>query len=95
MVFAALDFLFLAATQERKPRRRLWSTGTPACAFLAKEPWLFESIRVLDNLGQAAYLAVMKGRQRFRKKKSLARPWWDTKSRPGFRCYPVCTIAFY
>ena len=32
---------------------------------------------------------------RFRRKKAAARSWVNRKFRPGFRGYPVATVAFY
>jgi hypothetical protein len=37
----------------------------------------------------------VKRKQRFGKRKALARSWVDRKFRPGFRGYPIATIAFY
>ena len=37
----------------------------------------------------------MKRKPRFGKRKALARSWVDKKFRPGFRGYPIATIAFY
>ena len=43
----------------------------------------------------AGYIARVKRKQRFGKRKALARSWVDRKFRPGFRGYPIATIAFY
>lgn len=37
----------------------------------------------------------MKRKSRFRRKKAPARSWLNRKFRPGFRGYPVATVAFY
>jgi hypothetical protein len=37
----------------------------------------------------------VKRKPRFDKRKALARSWVDRKFRPGFRGYPIATIAFY
>jgi len=37
----------------------------------------------------------VKRKPRFGKRKARARSWVDRKSRPGFRGYPIATIAFY
>jgi hypothetical protein len=37
----------------------------------------------------------VKRKPRFGKRKALARSWVDRKFRPGFRGYPIATIAFY
>ena len=37
----------------------------------------------------------MKRKPRFGKRKALASSWVDRKFRPGFRGYPIATIAFY
>jgi hypothetical protein len=42
-----------------------------------------------------AYIARVKRRQPFGKKKALGRSWVDRRFRPGFRGYPVATVAFY
>jgi hypothetical protein len=41
------------------------------------------------------YIARVKRKPRFGKSKALARSWVDRKFRPGFRGYPIATIAFY
>ena len=41
------------------------------------------------------YIARVKRKPRFGKRKTLARSWVDRKFRPGFRGYPIATIAFY
>jgi hypothetical protein len=42
-----------------------------------------------------AYIARVKRRQPFGKKKAPARSWADKRFRPGFRGYPIATVAFY
>jgi hypothetical protein len=37
----------------------------------------------------------VKRKPRFGKRKALARSWVDRRFRPGFRGYPIATIAFY
>ncbi|HXA85561.1 MAG TPA: hypothetical protein VNZ47_10815, partial [Candidatus Dormibacteraeota bacterium] len=37
----------------------------------------------------------MKKNKGFRKKRPPNRSWLDTKFRPGFRGYPIATVAFY
>ena len=41
------------------------------------------------------YIARVKRKPRFGKRKALARSWVDRRFRPGFRGYPIATIAFY
>jgi hypothetical protein len=41
------------------------------------------------------YIARVKRKPRFGKRKALARSWVNRKFRPGFRGYPIATIAFY
>ena len=43
----------------------------------------------------AAYIALVKERKGFGNKKRPTRSWLDKQSRPGFRGYPVATVAFY
>jgi len=42
-----------------------------------------------------AYIALVKRRKGFRKKRPPTRSWLDAKFRPAFRGYPVATVAFY
>src|SRR5215831_6054433 len=46
-------------------------------------------------MGRKGYIALMKRRNRFRKQRPPTRSWLDTNSRPGFRGYPIATVAFY
>jgi hypothetical protein len=41
------------------------------------------------------YIARVKRKPRLGKKKALARSWVNRKFRPGFRGYPIATVAFY
>ncbi len=41
------------------------------------------------------YIAWVKRKPRFGKRKALARSWVGRKFRAGFRGYPIATIAFY
>jgi hypothetical protein len=41
------------------------------------------------------YIARVKRKPPFGKRKVRARSWVDKKFRPGFRGYPIATIAFY
>jgi len=43
----------------------------------------------------AAYISKVKRKPRFRRKKASGRSWMNRKFRPGFRGYPVATVAFY
>ena len=42
-----------------------------------------------------AYIAVVKRKPRFGRKKARTRSWVDRNFRPGFRGYPIATVAFY
>ena len=42
-----------------------------------------------------AYIAAVKRKPRFGRKKARSRSWVDRRFRPGFRGYPVATVAFY
>lgn len=48
-----------------------------------------------DFSQNAGYIALMKRRRGFRKKRPSPRSWLDTNFRPAFRGYPVVTVAFY
>lgn len=43
----------------------------------------------------AGYIARVKRKPRFGKRKAVALSWVDKKFRAGFRGYPIATIAFY
>jgi hypothetical protein len=55
-----------------------------------------ESASRFSTIARArAYIASVKRRKGFRKKRRLTQSWLGTNFRPAFRGYPVATIAFY
>lgn len=54
-----------------------------------------KAIELSTTRRDTEYIARVKRKPRFGKRKKLARSWVDRKFRPGFRGYPIATIAFY
>jgi hypothetical protein len=68
---------------------RLWLLENSSPALI------FRPIPFSTTWRSTAYIARMKKRRKASGRKGPVRSWVDRTSRPGFRGYPIATVAFY